>query len=182
MHAMTYGLVRTASVALLAGALGTLPALAQDRAKAPPSKGLHSEGVQERAAIALHRSEVVAGRRMAAGTGILATIGSIGPFVGLLGTVGGIMGSLIGIANSNTTNLAVSAPGIAEALLVAGIGLVAAIPGLVIYNSLTRAIGGYRILMGNAVAVILCHLSRDRDRREQDGYPSQRVTVPLAAG
>lgn len=74
----------------------------------------------------------------------LATTGPIGPLVGLFGTVWGIMHSFVGIAKSNTTNLAVVAPGIAEALLATGIGLVAAIPALVIYNILTRAIGGYR--------------------------------------
>ncbi|MEH3118167.1 MAG: tonB-system energizer ExbB [Methylorubrum populi] len=134
------------------------------------SRGLPSEGVKERAAIALNRVEALVGKRMASGTGILATIGSIGPFVGLFGTVWGIMGSFIGIANSNTTNLAVVAPGIAEALLATGIGLVAAIPAVVIYNALTRSITGYRAMTGDAVALIMRHLSRDLDRREFGTY------------
>lgn len=95
----------------------------------------------------------------------LATTGPIGPFVGLFGTVWGIMHSFVGIAKSNTTNLAVVAPGIAEALLATGIGLVAAIPAVVIYNALTRSVAAYRALMSDAVALILCHLSRDLDRR-----------------
>ncbi|MCY1644718.1 tonB-system energizer ExbB [Methylorubrum sp. SL192] len=134
------------------------------------SRGLPSEGVKERAAIALGRIEAMVGKRMASGTGILATVGSIGPFVGLFGTVWGIMGSFIGIANSNTTNLAVVAPGIAEALLATGIGLVAAIPAVVIYNALTRSITGYRAMTGDAVALIMRHLSRDLDRREFGTY------------
>lgn len=134
------------------------------------SRGLPSEGVKERVAIALTRIESMVGKRMAVGTGILATIGSIGPFVGLFGTVWGIMRSFIGIANSNTTNLAVVAPGIAEALLATGIGLVAAIPAVVIYNALTRSITGYRAMLGDAVALIMRHLSRDLDRREFGNY------------
>ncbi|KQU19333.1 flagellar motor protein MotA [Methylobacterium sp. Leaf94] len=134
------------------------------------SQGLPSEGIKERAAIALTRIEGKIGKRMASGTGILATIGSIGPFVGLFGTVWGIMGSFIGIANSNTTSLAVVAPGIAEALLATGIGLVAAIPAVVIYNALTRSITGYRALVGDAVALVMRHLSRDLDTREAVTY------------
>jgi biopolymer transport protein ExbB len=130
------------------------------------SEGLPSEGIKERAAIALSRLEAIVGKRMASGTGILATIGSIGPFVGLFGTVWGIMGSFIGIADSKSTSLAVVAPGIAEALLATGIGLVAAIPAVVIYNALTRSIIGYRTLVSDAVALIMRHLSRDLDRRD----------------
>ncbi len=91
------------------------------------SAGLPADGVKERVAIALQRIEARAGRRMARGTGLLATIGSTAPFVGLFGTVWGIMNSFIGISQANTTNLAVVAPGIAEALLATAIGLVAAI-------------------------------------------------------
>ncbi|MCC0808479.1 tonB-system energizer ExbB [Methylobacterium sp. W2] len=145
------------------------------------SQGLPSEGIKERVAIALHRVEVAESKSMASGTGILASIGSIGPFVGLFGTVWGIMGSFIGIANSNTTNLAVVAPGIAEALLATGIGLVAAIPAVVIYNALTRSIGGYRTRMGDAVALIMRHLSRDLDRRESGLYQNRHAGVRLAA-
>src|SRR3546814_1624005 len=81
---------------------------------------------------------------MIKGTGLLATIGATAPFVGLFGTVWGIMNSFIGIAASKTTNLAVVAPGIAEALLATALGLVAAIPAVVIYNHFSRQIGAYR--------------------------------------
>jgi biopolymer transport protein TolQ len=64
----------------------------------------------------------------------LATVGSAGPFIGLFGTVWGIMTSFQGIANSQNTNLAVVAPGIAEALFATAIGLVAAIPATIFYN------------------------------------------------
>ncbi|MCJ2081842.1 tonB-system energizer ExbB [Methylobacterium sp. J-090] len=144
------------------------------------SQGLPSDGVKERAAIALSRIEAMVGKRMASGTGILATIGSIGPFVGLFGTVWGIMGSFIGIANSNTTSLAVVAPGIAEALLATGIGLVAAIPAVVIYNALTRSITGYRAMVGDAVALVMRHLSRDLDRREAGTF-GRKSNLRLAA-
>ena len=90
------------------------------------------------------------------------------------------MHSFVGIANSNTTNLAVVAPGIAEALLATGIGLVAAIPAVVIYNVLTRAIGGYRILVGDVAALILRHLSRDLDRRGAEA-PAPAIVLRAAA-
>ena len=123
------------------------------------------EGLKERAASRLERIEAAEGRRMMRGTGILASIGSTAPFVGLFGTVWGIMVSFIGIAKSQTTNLAVVAPGIAEALLATAIGLVAAIPAVVIYNAFARSIGGYRAQLGDASAAVLRLLSRDMDRR-----------------
>jgi biopolymer transport protein ExbB len=92
------------------------------------SEGLSADGVKERLAIELSRIEARAGRRMAHGAGLLATIAATAPFVGLFGTVWGIMNAFIGISRSHTTNLAVVAPGIAEALLATAIGLVAAIP------------------------------------------------------
>ncbi|WP_062112763.1 tonB-system energizer ExbB [Aureimonas sp. AU40] len=128
------------------------------------SAGLPSEGVKERVATALQRIEARAGRRMARGTGLLATIGSTAPFVGLFGTVWGIMNSFIGISKANTTNLAVVAPGIAEALLATAIGLVAAIPAVIIYNVFARAIAGYKAVLADASAGVLQHLSRDLDR------------------
>jgi len=130
------------------------------------SAGLPAEGVKERVAIALSRIEARAGRNMARGTGLLATIGSTAPFVGLFGTVWGIMNSFIGISVAKTTNLAVVAPGIAEALLATAIGLVAAIPAVIIYNVFSRSITGYRALLSDASALALQHLSRDLDRRD----------------
>jgi biopolymer transport protein ExbB len=141
------------------------------------STDLPSEGIKERAAVALSRIEASAGRRMNRGTGVLATIGSTAPFVGLFGTVWGIMNSFIGISRAQTTNLAVVAPGIAEALLATAIGLVAAIPAVVIYNVFARGIAGYKASLSDASAVILQHLSRDLDRPRVN----TRTATPLRA-
>ncbi|WP_249729513.1 MULTISPECIES: tonB-system energizer ExbB [unclassified Chelatococcus] len=129
------------------------------------SADLPADGIKERASAALSRIEARAGRLMTRGTGLLATIGATAPFVGLFGTVWGIMNSFIGIAKSNTTNLAVVAPGIAEALLATAIGLVAAIPAVIIYNVFARGITGYRAMLADAGTEVLRHLSRDLDRR-----------------
>ena len=102
------------------------------------SGGHFDDGLKERVALRLERVEAAMSRQIARGTGVLATIGATAPFVGLFGTVWGIMNSFIGISEAHTTNLAVVAPGIAEALLATALGLVAAIPAVVIYNHLTR--------------------------------------------
>ncbi|MAU94887.1 MAG: tonB-system energizer ExbB [Fulvimarina sp.] len=128
------------------------------------SAGLSPDGVKERVAIGLSRIEANAARSLNRGTGLLATVGSIAPFVGLFGTVWGIMDSFIGISEANTTNLAVVAPGIAEALLATAIGLVAAIPSVVIYNVFARSIAGYRAILSDAAALVMQHLSRDLER------------------
>jgi biopolymer transport protein ExbB len=128
------------------------------------SHALPAEGVKERIILQLERVEASASRRIGNGMGILATIGATSPFVGLFGTVWGIMNSFIGISKAHTTSLAVVAPGIAEALLATAIGLVAAIPAVVIYNMFTRSIGGYRLILGNASANVLRLASRDLDR------------------
>jgi biopolymer transport protein ExbB len=132
------------------------------------SEGLSAEGVKERLAIELSRIEARAGRSMARGTGVLATIGATAPFVGLFGTVWGIMNAFIGISKSHTTNLAVVAPGIAEALLATAIGLVAAIPAVIIYNVFARSIAGYRAQLSDASGMILRLLSRDLERDARD--------------
>lgn len=123
-----------------------------------------SLGMKDRVATRLGRIEVAAAREMNKGTGIVATIAATAPFVGLFGTVWGIMNSFIGISKSQTTNLAVVAPGIAEALLATAIGLIAAIPAVIIYNQLARAIAGYRALAGDTSALVLTLVSRDLDR------------------
>ena len=139
-------------------------------------------GVKERIASRLTRMEVHAGRRMAKGTGLLATIGSTAPFVGLFGTVWGIMNSFIGISKAQTTNLAIVAPGIAEALLATAIGLVAAIPAVVIYNFLARAITGYRQNLADASAAIERLASRDLDVRRAMRHPAQRPERVVKVG
>jgi biopolymer transport protein ExbB len=123
------------------------------------------DGFKERVALRLERVESAMSRRIARGTGVLATIGATAPFVGLFGTVWGIMNSFIGISEAHTTNLAVVAPGIAEALLATALGLVAAIPAVVIYNHLARSIAAYRALLGDAAAQVLLLISREGDRR-----------------
>jgi biopolymer transport protein ExbB len=122
------------------------------------------DGIKERVGSRLDRVEAAHGRSIARGTNILATVGATAPFVGLFGTVWGIMNSFIGISKSQTTNLAVVAPGIAEALLATAFGLFAAIPAVVIYNLFARSITGYRALLGDASAEILRLVSRDLDR------------------
>lgn len=139
-------------------------------------------GVKERVASVLGRIEAYAGRRMMRGTGALATIGSVGPFVGLFGTVWGIMNSFIGISESQTTNLAVVAPGIAEALLATAIGLVAAIPAVVIYNIFARSITGYRQLLADAAAGVERLVSRDLDFRKVPPGGRVKSSVSLVAG
>ncbi len=163
----------------LGGPVGALTAAALDEASR--SADLGADGIKERAAIALSRVEARAGRAMARGTGVLATIGSTAPFVGLFGTVWGIMNAFIGISQSKTTNLAVVAPGIAEALLATAIGLVAAIPAVIVYNVFARAITGYRAILSDASGEILRHLSRDLERRRRPAGPSLRGGPPLQA-
>jgi biopolymer transport protein ExbB len=128
------------------------------------SGGHFDDGFKERIALRLERVEAAMSRQIARGTGVLATIGATAPFVGLFGTVWGIMNAFIGISEAHTTNLAVVAPGIAEALLATALGLVAAIPAVVIYNHLTRTIAGFRALLGDASAMVLLLISREADR------------------
>ncbi len=128
------------------------------------SANVAGDGMKERIALQLERLEMAAGRKISRGTGVLATIGSTAPFVGLFGTVWGIMNSFIGISNANTTNLAVVAPGIAQALLATAMGLIAAIPAVMIYNVLARQTAHYRALIGDASAQVMRLVSRDLDK------------------
>jgi len=122
------------------------------------------ESIKERIVSRLERVEAATGRALVRGTGALATIGATAPFIGLFGTVWGIMNSFIGISQQHTTNLAVVAPGIAEALLATALGLAAAIPAVVIYNMFSRSIANYRALYADGTAAILRAASRDLDR------------------
>ena len=122
------------------------------------------EALKERISWLLERVEASSSRRIGRGMGLLASIGATAPFVGLFGTVWGIMNSFIGISNAHTTNLAVVAPGIAEALLATALGLFAAIPAVVIYNVFSRAIGGYRALLADGSALVMRLVSRDCER------------------
>src|SRR5262245_53508790 len=138
------------------------------------------EGIKERIASRLERLEASYARRILRGTGVLATIGATAPFVGLFGTVWGIMNSFIGISKSHTTNLAVVAPGIAEALLATAFGLAAAIPAVVIYNAFARSIAGHRAGLGDAAAEVLRLVSRDLDRARS--LPFERAAGESAIG
>jgi biopolymer transport protein ExbB len=129
------------------------------------SAGISSDaGIKERAASSFAEIVRAEARRIRLGMGLLATIGATSPFVGLFGTVWGIMNSFIGISKSQTTNLAVVAPGIAEALLATALGLVAAIPAVIIYNHFARVTKGYLELVGRSSGAAGRLLSRDLDR------------------
>ena len=145
---------------------GVLPSLlAAAMREARLSAGISSDaGIKERAASSFTEIVRAEARRIRLGMGLLATIGATSPFVGLFGTVWGIMNSFIGISKSQTTNLAVVAPGIAEALLATALGLVAAIPAVIIYNHFARVTKGYLELVGRASGASARLLSRDLDR------------------
>jgi len=143
-------------------------------AEANVSADVPGEGLKERVASRLERVEATAGRALTFGTNALATIGATAPFVGLFGTVWGIMNSFVGISKAQTTNLAVVAPGIAEALLATALGLIAAIPAVVIYNHFARTISGYRVLLADGSSAVLRLVSRDLDRLTT-GAPMSKV-------
>jgi biopolymer transport protein ExbB len=150
--------------ALLAAAMG----------EARLSAGISSDdGIKERAALSFAEIVRAEGRRIRTGMGLLATIGATSPFVGLFGTVWGIMNSFIGISKSQTTNLAVVAPGIAEALLATAIGLVAAIPAVIIYNHFARVTKGYLELVNRSSGAAARLLSRDLDRTHNSSARSR---------
>ena len=161
-------LQRSASLAeaaqALAGARGLAGVVDEAQEELRVSAGLDANGIKDRIASRLDRFEARAGRRMARATGVLATIGATAPFVGLFGTVWGVMNSFIGISKQHTTNLAVVAPGIAEALLATALGLFAAIPAVVLYNLLVRAIAAHRAQYSDGAEMILRLASRDLDR------------------
>lgn len=154
------------------GSVGQMvSAAAEEVAMSTPLDGVNDgSGLKERVASRMERLETQAGRRMTLGTGLIATIGSTAPFVGLFGTVWGIMNAFVGISEAQTTNLAIVAPGIAESLLATAIGLVAAIPAVVIYNAFARSISGYRLLLGDASATIGRLVSRDIDLHQTRSF------------
>lgn len=126
--------------------------------------GTHRDAVIHRAENAVAAVQASLGGRLSSGMQFLASVGSSGPFIGLFGTVYGIMTSFIGIANTNTTNLAVVAPGIAEALLATGIGLFAAIPSVIFYNYFQTRISAYGARTEGFVAELMNGISRQLDK------------------
>jgi len=142
------------------------------------SAGITSDaGIKERAASRFAEIVRAEARRIRLGMGLLATIGATSPFVGLFSKVWGIMNSFIGISKAQTTNLAVVAPGIAEALLATAIGLVAAIPAVIIYNHFTRVTKGYMEMVSRASGAAGRLLSRDLDRTHVSGGQHSRATA-----
>jgi biopolymer transport protein ExbB len=136
------------------------------------SAGLSNEdGIKERIASTFSELARAESRATRQGMGVLATIGATAPFVGLFGTVWGIMNSFIGISKSQTTNLAVVAPGIAEALLATAFGLAAAIPAVMIFNYFARSSRGYLDLVAKASGTVGRLVSRDLDRIRERAYP-----------
>ena len=150
----------------LDASLRQAPILVEADAEIALSRGAMAdrEGLKERLVSRLDRHEARLARRMTQSVTLIGTIGATAPFVGLFGTVWGIMNSFIGIAEKQTTNLAVVAPGIAEALLATAIGLVAAIPAVVIYNHFVRRISAYRADVADASAALLRLVSRELSR------------------
>lgn len=126
--------------------------------------GEHRDSTIARATYAINAVQASLVKRLSGGMVFLASVGSAGPFIGLFGTVYGIMTSFIGIANTNTTNLAVVAPGIAEALLATGIGLFAAIPAVIFYNYFQTRISGYGTRSEGFVAELMNAISRQLDK------------------
>ena len=152
---LALGRKRNVLVSLLAAAIN----------EARLSAGTSSDtGIKERAGSRFAEIGRAEQRLVRRGMGLLASIGSTAPFVGLFGTVWGIMNSFVGISKSQTTNLAVVAPGIAEALLATALGLVAAIPAVIIYNHFARQTKTYIELVNRGAGDAGRLLSRDLDR------------------
>jgi biopolymer transport protein ExbB len=143
--------------------LTTLLTAASQEIRMSADSGIEA-GIKERAASRFSEIVRMEARAVRYGMAIIATIGATSPFVGLFGTVWGIMDSFIGISKAQTTNLAVVAPGIAEALLTTAIGLAAAIPAVIIYNHFSRVTKSYLELVGRGSGAIGRLLSRDLDR------------------
>ncbi|KQN06470.1 protein TolQ [Sphingomonas sp. Leaf25] len=104
------------------------------------AKAIDRDGTRERLATAMASSVADESETLADRLNVLATIGSVAPFVGLFGTVWGIMRSFTSIASEQNTSLAVVAPGIAEALFATAIGLFAAIPAVIAYNRFSHSV------------------------------------------
>jgi biopolymer transport protein ExbB len=126
--------------------------------------GDNRDSTVARAGSAVSAVQASLAKRLSGGMAFMASLGANAPFVGLFGTVYGIMYSFIGIANTNTTNLAVVAPGIAEALLATGFGLFAAIPAVIFYNYFQTRISGYGTRAEGFVAELMNAISRQLDK------------------
>src|SRR5246500_108759 len=115
---------------------------------------------------ALERAEAIVHAELKRGLGGLATIGSTAPFVGLFGTVVGILNAFKEISSSKATGLAAVAGGIAEALVTTAIGLLVAIPAVMMFNYLTGRVGAFDVEMDNSSSELIdCFLKKRGDRR-----------------
>jgi biopolymer transport protein ExbB len=149
--------------------LADMAAAATDEVELSRQAGLsvtgdHRDTALGRAQAAVNAVQAGLAKRLSGGQQFLASTGSTAPFIGLFGTVYGIMNSFIGIANTNTTNLAVVAPGIAEALLATGIGLFAAIPAVIFYNYFNTRIAAYGTRSDGFNAELMNAVSRNLDK------------------
>jgi biopolymer transport protein TolQ len=136
------------------------------------SKGLAGEdslraGIKDRTVQVMHITLTREVERLERYMGFLATVGSTAPFVGLFGTVWGIMNSFQAIALTKNTNLAVVAPGIAEALFATALGLIAAIPAVVAYNKFSTDLGRYTVRLEGFVGEFSAILSRQLDEGQK---------------
>jgi biopolymer transport protein ExbB len=149
--------------------LADMAAAATDEVELSRQAGLsvtgdHRDSALMRAQAAVSAVQSGLAKRLSGGQQFLASVGSTAPFIGLFGTVYGVMNSFIGIANTQTTNLAVVAPGIAEALLATGIGLFAAIPAVIFYNYFNTRIASYGTRSDGFNAELMNAVSRNLDK------------------
>ena len=125
------------------------------------SRNVDRSGTRERLATRMNAAMATELDQLGDRLNILATVGSVAPFVGLFGTVWGIMRSFTAIAGANNTSLAVVAPGIAEALFATAIGLFAAIPAVIAYNRLTHGLDRLEARLGRFADRFHATLSRE---------------------
>jgi len=149
--------------------LADMAAAATDEVELSRQAGLSVTGDHRDSALARAQAAVSAvqsglAKRLSGGQQFMASVGSTAPFIGLFGTVYGVMNSFIGIANTNTTNLASVAPGISEALLATGIGLFAAIPAVIFYNYFNTRIAAYGTRSDGFNAELMNAVSRNLDK------------------
>ncbi len=114
---------------------------------------------------ALERTEAIVHAELKSGLGSLATIGSTSPFVGLFGTVVGILNAFVGISSSHVTGLAAVAGGIAEALITTAMGLVVAIPAVMMFNYLTNRVEAFDVEMDNSSSELVDYFLKRRQSR-----------------
>lgn len=144
-------------------------------------RAIDREGTRSRLGVALHSAVGAEVDRMAGRLNILATVGSVAPFVGLFGTVWGIMRSFADIAGAQSTSLAVVAPGIAEALFATALGLFAAIPAVIAYNRFSHAINRMEARLSRFADGFHGTLSRELELEDETTF-APVAAAPRARG